>query len=495
MHVRYVAPVDLYFSQHFGLEDGLVEEYGAVDISLVSDLPLFIDPFLLFNSSKADYQELHQQILTYLRYLKDLAIADQLTPGRVKYLFHFKEVRQNWFGFTVLGNGGSGLGARFAAELRSNLRSVFKTFGEEQITRDSHLEKVALISGGVGRDGISDFTTCLIKDYLARYTQTFAMEHLDEKQRASFAVERASFNYATGTWEPRTYVLPIVREDFVLLTPADMLTKDDTWISNSDLVRKFRHIPPTIDDDALRESVSDYFERQLTAQREDEDKNFAEAVYKTVKAYPELLDYYIRFKEDHGDEAKSISADKVRDTEDIFIRQLKELFTDLKTKTDFFDTPLDSYQAALARAKAFKDYVENNDGYQLINRKGEAFSNEKEVQLYFGLIWYGSLFDVNREVNNGRGPVDFKVSYGSIDKTLIEFKLASNTALKRNLEKQLEIYEKANRTHKSVSVIISYTAEQEARIQRILGELGMTSHESVIVIDARTDNKPSGSKA
>ena len=51
-------------------------------------------------------------------------------------------------------------------------------------------------------------------------------------------------------------------------------------------------------------------------------------------------------------------------------------------------------------------------------------------------------YDVNREVNNGRGPVDFKVSKGSKDTTLVEFKLASNTKLKKNLENQVEIYKK-----------------------------------------------------
>lgn len=57
-----------------------------------------------------------------------------------------------------------------------------------------------------------------------------------------------------------------------------------------------------------------------------------------------------------------------------------------------------------------------------------------------------SEFDVNREPNYGRGPVDFKASYGAGDKSLIEFKLGSNTQLKRNLEKQVEIYKKANQT-------------------------------------------------
>ena len=48
----------------------------------------------------------------------------------------------------------------------------------------------------------------------------------------------------------------------------------------------------------------------------------------------------------------------------------------------------------------------------------------------YRLIWFASEMDVNREVNNGRGPVDFKISKGSSNTTLVEFKLASNSKLK-----------------------------------------------------------------
>lgn len=102
---------------------------------------------------------------------------------------------------------------------------------------------------------------------------------------------------------------------------------------------------------------------------------------------------------------------------------------------------------------------------------------------------------MNREVNNGRGPVDFKVSKGSVDKSLIEVKLASNTRLKQNLENQVEVYEKANGIRKSVKVIICYTAEDRSRLERALKELALTGEESIVVIDARADNKPSGSRA
>ena len=41
--------MDLYFSTHFDVDPALLKEYGALDISVASDLPLFVDPFLLFN--------------------------------------------------------------------------------------------------------------------------------------------------------------------------------------------------------------------------------------------------------------------------------------------------------------------------------------------------------------------------------------------------------------------------------------------------------------
>ena len=37
----------VYFSDIFNLDESILEEYGAMNISLLNDIPLFIDPFLL----------------------------------------------------------------------------------------------------------------------------------------------------------------------------------------------------------------------------------------------------------------------------------------------------------------------------------------------------------------------------------------------------------------------------------------------------------------
>ena len=92
----------------------------------------------------------------------------------------------------------------------------------------------------------------------------------------------------------------------------------------------------------------------------------------------------------------------------------------------------------------FKDYIENQDGYRLFNR-GAASRSPTSRRSRPVRPAAAAPFDLNREVNNGRGPVDFKSFLGR-DKCLIEFKLASNSSLKRNLEKQVDIYEAANQT-------------------------------------------------
>ena len=55
----------MFFSEKFNVDPGLIKAYGAVDISLICDIPLFVDPMLIFNSNKKKYKELHREIIKY----------------------------------------------------------------------------------------------------------------------------------------------------------------------------------------------------------------------------------------------------------------------------------------------------------------------------------------------------------------------------------------------------------------------------------------------
>jgi hypothetical protein len=485
--------VGLYFSDHFGVRRSDVEAYGAFDVSLVADLPLFIDPFLLFASDNPDYRKLHDGIIDYLRFLKAKAAGKPLDAALTKSLYSFKEVKQNWLGFTRSGNSGAGLGSKFARALHANLHSIFANFGSEKITRASHLEKLCLIDTGVGRDRISDFTTRLILEYLCTYTQTFAQQFIDPKLRKTFAVPRVAFNYEVQAWVPKKFDLPAFEKDFVILSPSDLLTRDDTWINRQDLFRDFEDIPEAIGNDSLRAQINDYFERQLP--KEPTNKDVAKAIDATLRQHPELIDYYIRYKEDHEDEAKRSSKSLVEYSERVFLDQAAVLYRILADESDFYAVPSTTFEESLARLKYFKHVIEDRGGYRVFYVDGRPIEREQDVHVMFDLVWLGSPSDVNREVNNGRGPADFAVSRGSRDKTVIEFKLASNPQLSRNLQKQAEIYKKGGRAQHTIKVIVFFSELQEARVLGVLRGLKLDSAKNVVLIDARADNKPSASKA
>lgn len=58
---------------------------------------------------------------------------------------------------------------------------------------------------------------------------------------------------------------------------------------------------------------------------------------------------------------------------------------------------------------------------------------------------FGTIILSQYPIINGRDPADYVVSKGSEDKTVIEFKLASNFNLEKNLRHQVSVYEKVVR--------------------------------------------------
>jgi len=58
--------IKLLFSEYFEIDADVLDAYGALNICIDADLPLFIDPFLLFSSEKPEYVDLHEQIVSHL---------------------------------------------------------------------------------------------------------------------------------------------------------------------------------------------------------------------------------------------------------------------------------------------------------------------------------------------------------------------------------------------------------------------------------------------
>ncbi len=214
-----------------------------------------------------------------------------------------------------------------------------------------------------------------------------------------------------------------------------------------------------------------------------------------LREHPELIEWYIKQKEDSGGQAVSVSNEKVAASEDFYIRQFGDLIRKLESDTGFYNHGPDTFEECRARIMFLKDEIENRDGYRIFYQNQEPIQRESDVQILFQLTWYASVSDFNREVNNGRGPVDFKVSRGDGDKTIVEFKLAKNSKLRHGLEKQVGIYQAANRTNRSFKVIFYFSAVELAKVEAILKDLQLEGDDTIILIDCRRDNKPSASNA
>jgi len=478
----------IYFSDFFNIEPSILKEYGAFNISLINDLPLFIDPFLLFGSDKKEYRELHDSILKYLTFLKGKSEMGITDFSQIRSWYLFPEVKQNWFGYSKVGNGGSGLGRKFGEAFSTSMHIVFDDLGKEVVTQSSHLEKAGLFQIGVGKDNISDFTTNLIKEFLLKYTEKFAKKYIDPSLIKKVKVDKVYFDYHFERWMPKIFELPFIFNDFIVLTPRDILTKDDNWINSNDLRGDFTQICNSIPNKQLKHEIFNYYFKVLPKppkNKKNTQKEISLAIHNTIKKYPEIIKYYVKLKEENKNGAKNISKQKVEQIETIFIKQIAEFVKILLNETEFYSIkPYSSYEEAMKRVQFLKNVIENNDGYRLFYVNHQPIKREEDLQIIYRLTWFASDFDINRETNNGRGPVDYAISKGAKDKTLIEFKLASNSKIKQNLAKQVEIYEKANNTKKSIKVILYFDVTEFNKVQKILKELGLDKSENIILIDA-----------
>lgn len=129
------------------------------------DLPLGIDPFLLFKSRDPALAALHAQILDVFN-----AGIEAVRDGRLddaRRLFHFPEPAEIGLGHTKNGKRGAGLGS-YLTELIVHTLLDSPGLQERGV---KHIEEMQLVSSGIGPDRVSDIAANILKSFLIEYTQ------------------------------------------------------------------------------------------------------------------------------------------------------------------------------------------------------------------------------------------------------------------------------------------------------------------------------------
>ena len=143
--------------------DPLLEGVSQYDVDFVIprlgvDLPLGIDPFLMFKSRDEEFRRLHRLITDHFN-----AGVQAIRLGRLNEadeIFDFPEVSAIGLGYTKSGKRGSGLGGY----LRELIIETLRASPGLQERGVLHVEEMQLLASGIGPDRISDISANILKN-------------------------------------------------------------------------------------------------------------------------------------------------------------------------------------------------------------------------------------------------------------------------------------------------------------------------------------------
>lgn len=190
-------------AKHYTL---LLKDISQFEVDFViprvgSDIPLGIDPFLMFKSRDTQLSTLHSLMLNAFNYGVKL-VADRKFKEAENY-FLFPEVSEIGLGYSKTDKQGSGVGEYLGSLIINSLINS-PDFLKRGI---KHIEEMQLICVGIGRDRVSDTAANIIKLPLIEYTQS-QCKLWGIKLYKDVPVENV-FDTETGKWFDSYFELPL----------------------------------------------------------------------------------------------------------------------------------------------------------------------------------------------------------------------------------------------------------------------------------------------
>ncbi len=194
------------------------------------DVPVGIDPFLLYKSRDAEYRKLHQLLLGSFNAGIDAVRRRSLDEAT--RIFDYPEVAPIGLGYTRASKRGSGVGSRLSRLIIDTL--LASPALQERGVR--HVEEMQLLSAGIGPDRISDITANILKRFLVEYTQRQCGIWNLQMQRGVPLTH--IYNHESHEWDDSHEDLPVSRLDGspILFVPR-RLVRVLPWINYESFLR------------------------------------------------------------------------------------------------------------------------------------------------------------------------------------------------------------------------------------------------------------------
>ncbi|MFJ8815823.1 hypothetical protein [Amycolatopsis thermoflava] len=414
----------MYFSEYFSINNP--EQYEWFNQLLETDTQLFVDPFQMFKEpTSSPWRSAHDEIIDYFQMAFELLAGHHRNPKSLQYkkvlqLMEFPEPEEFGLGFVSVGRRGSGTGKGFA-ELMVRAMSDAVELGLHDIV---HFEELGLLVDRIGRDRISDITCNILKPRIIDYTQKVSQELGIEC--VELPVKHSVFDEDRLKWTSGRFSLPMnpFTEKPLLLIPwrflreLPALNAEDWW----------NYVEPDFRND-LNLRINQKIDKIAIIRRARANTDLVrqwstESAERPADPYPVdrdpvgLHNWQAKTR-DFADE-HPIDADKIETEEDLitFVEKI---------------------------IKEFKHQVEEEGLWALLYNDDTGYpKRETAIQLLFkGVVQsYCKAYSVSldREVELGRGPVDFILGKDSRVRLLLEIKKMNNGKFWNGLEHQLVSY-------------------------------------------------------
>lgn len=412
------------FTDEFKVDKEVFENTGALDIILDVDSNYFIDPALLrickvpeFTKASELMEEYFSKIIVLLKHSKSLG---DMYWKKADRLLTFKEIKGTCLGYSNQGTSGNAIGK----ELRKNILETIKELQKSGEVDPVIFELLNVFQEKVGCDRVSDLLTYILRKQIVEYNIRINNE-LSVPQDENRLCENP-YNQTSILLLPKQILSPLpITECF-----------DDIDFACSENER-------------VRNEINQYFD-----------------LGERKKLTKEEIDHLLKVKIDYRNEMIS-SYKKIVATEYDFDNDpAGEIIWYRISKDKVNDYPLELTQphsieemgTVVERiCQKFKKLIEDNGLWRLLYDENKLKHETAAQLLFYGIAdayCSANNIDLSREVHNGHGPVDFKLSIGAAQKILVEIKLTSNPQLMHGLKKQLPLYMAQENTEKAIYLVI-----------------------------------------
>jgi hypothetical protein len=430
-------------STHFDITR--TEDDDWFDTILDVDTELFVDPFLVFKETAGLWSDSHQALITHFERAFVLVAEGNSVPASVAYrkaegLLLFKEPRELCLGYTARGTRGAGSGSGFAKLIAAAIADAIA----RGLENPAHFEELGILRTGIGPDRISDATCTILKPKLIEYTQEIAARHRIPVE--SHKIYAGSFDAQRQRFRSPTVELP---------------TNPSTGDALLFVPERFLEELPQIN----AEAWWDYYEASCL--REDVNYEIMGSVDKgkiaaAARENPESVREWAQAQEEQPAHPYDLSRDRKG------VVQWERAANEFTSENPLAITPPTDeaeFETVIERIiEKFRLFIEQQRGWWLlwdgINEKAELAPQ---------LILYGIARNyceannivVSREVEVGRGPVDFTFSNGYKLRAHLEVKKLNNGKFWNGLDRQLPTYLASDEVEKGWFVAVRYRSGKQ----------------------------------